>query len=73
MGTRAESEINTSMKLLHYQVNNFHIKLTFNPSGLLLFSGSLYNHTRHLYRSVNNREVLLGVHTLWTDEQELDV
>ena len=27
---------NTSMKLLHYQANNFHIKLAFNLSGLLL-------------------------------------
>ena len=34
-----------------------------------LFSDGLYNHTRRLYRSVNNMEVLWGVHTLWTDEQ----
>ena len=60
------------MKLLHYQANNFHIKLAFNLSGLLLvglFSGGLYNHPQTSVQVCEQQGSALGVHTLWTDEQ----
>ena len=54
----------TNTKLLHYQANNYHTKLAFNLSGLLLVDGFLV-----LY--INMKEDLERVQTLWTVVQSV--
>ena len=57
------------MKLLHYQANNFHIKFSFNLSGLLLVDCFL-TECQMSAQVLNSREVFLGVHIYTLDRQQ---